>query len=123
MFHVPEKFRLTHGPLASPPGANYGMFIFPVGNTSLRAMASDGSDWQQSGLSGIPWEHVSVSTAIRIPTWDEMCFIKRQFWDRDDVVIQFHPPESEYVNCHPFTLHLWRPVGIELPRPPRETVG
>ena len=79
----------------------------------LRAIASDGAGW----------EHVSVSTAVRVPTWAEMCFIKGVFWDGEDVVIQFHPRELEYVNCHPNCLHLWRPVGVELPAPPSELVG
>ncbi|TXH71415.1 MAG: hypothetical protein E6Q83_03625 [Thiothrix sp.] len=43
------------------------------------------------------WEHVSVSLGNRCPTWDE-----------EDMVIQFHPAKSEYVNLHPHALHLWR---------------
>jgi len=45
------------------------------------------------------------------------------FWDAEDVVIQYHPAKSEYVNVHDNCLHLWRPVGVELPTPPRELVG
>ena len=52
-----------------------------------------------------------------------MCFVKTVFWDREDCVVQFHPPESEYVNDHPFCLHLWRPVGVVIARPPALTVG
>lgn len=52
-----------------------------------------------------------------------MCFIKDLFWDEDDTVIQFHPPRSEYVNCHPHCLHLWRPIGIEIATPPKWMVG
>jgi hypothetical protein len=79
----------------------------------LRCCASD----------GYKWEHVSVSTHDRIPTWEEMCFIKDLFWDAEDTVIQFHPPKSEYVNQHPYTLHLWRPIGAEIPRPDSILVG
>lgn len=57
------------------------------------------------------WEHVSVSTIERCPTWDEMCKVKSLFWDDDDLVVQYHPPASEYVNNHPYTLHLWRKSG------------
>lgn len=70
-----------------------------------------------------PWEHVSVSTATRCPTWEEMCFVKSIFWEPEDVVMQLHPRESEYVNCHPYCLHLWRPVGVPIPTPPFITIG
>jgi len=63
------------------------------------------------------WEHVSVSVFDRCPTWQEMCFIKDMFWDDDDCVMQLHPPKADWVNNHPFTLHLWRPIGVEIPRP------
>jgi len=65
------------------------------------------------------WEHASVSLANRCPTWDEMCFIKNFFWNPEDCVIQYHPPESQYKNVHNYCLHLWRPVNIEIPLPPK----
>jgi len=75
--------------------------------------------------NGDGWEHVSVSTRGRCPNWDEMVFVKNLFWDPDDVVMQLHPAASEYVNCHPFCLHLWRPTtpGVSIPTPPRLLVG
>ena len=75
--------------------------------------------------NGMGWEHVSVHVLDgkeqRTPTWREMCFIKDLFWDGEDVVIQYHPMKSEYVNNHPFTLHLWRPTELMIPRPPPDT--
>lgn len=71
------------------------------------------------------WEHVSVSIMgeDRCPTWEEMCFIKDIFWNKDEVVIQYHPAEAEYIRAHPYALHLWKPIGIDLPTPPPEMVG
>ena len=71
------------------------------------------------------WEHVSVSTPERCPTWEEMCWIKDLFWDEEETVVQYHPPKSRYVNMHPFTLHLWRPTRSKdrLPFPPSNLVG
>ena len=86
-------------------------------------MCSDGTDWKEEGLDGPPWEHVSVSTAVRTPTWAEMCYVKRLFWDDDEVVVQFHPAEKNYVNVHPNCLHMWRLKNAELPMPPTITVG
>jgi len=47
-----------------------------------------------------------------------MCFVKALFWRSDETVIQFHPPESEYVNDHPHCLHLWRNTRHEHALPP-----
>ncbi len=52
-----------------------------------------------------------------------MCFIKDLFWDEDDVVVQYHPAKSDYVNNHQYTLHLWRPTEGEMPTPPSIMVG
>lgn len=113
-FHAPDQLRVKTGRLASPDsyGCN-GAFLLKIGGQMLRLLASDGGGW----------EHVSASYSNRCPTWDEMCQIKRLFWDAEDVVIQYHPAESEYVNLHPFALHLWRPIGVELPTPPKFMVG
>lgn len=114
MFHVPHQFRIRTGVLASSDSfGNAGAFRVPVGPVYANVVVSDGEGW----------EHVSVGLPNRCPTWGEMCRIKALFWDAEDTVIQFHPPESEYVNCHPYVLHLWRPVGIEIPRPPSILVG
>lgn len=69
------------------------------------------------------WDHVSVSLHDRCPTWDEMCWIKGVFWHEHESVIQYHPAKSEYVNCHPHCLHLWKPQNCVLRIPPHEFVG
>lgn len=121
MFHVPEEARIQNGPLGSTwaAGAN-GAFWFAGlgGGRELWVIASDGLDW----------EHVSVHVANRtnklfMPTWDEMCWVKDQFWDADDVVMQLHPAKAEYVNTHGKTLHLWRPTHQAIPTPPSVLVG
>ena len=68
---------------------------------------------------------VSPGSAQRkcCPTWDEMCAIKDMFFGEDERVMQFHPPKSEYINNHPYCLHLWRPIDAEIPRPPAFMVG
>lgn len=75
--------------------------------------------------SGGGWDHVSVylCNQKRCPTWDEMCAIKNMFFNPDEAVVQYHPPESKYVNNHPYVLHLWKPNnGVEIPMPPIEFV-
>ena len=121
-FHVPNHLRVRRGFMASDEtNGNNGVFFVPrrPGQHPLRVIASDGAI--EDG--GTPWEHVSVSLPDRCPTWAEMCAVKSLFWDDEDPVVQFHPPRSEWVNNHQFCLHLWRPVGVEVPRPPALMVG
>lgn len=121
-FHVPNRWRIRSGYMASDESnGNNSVFFVPrrPGMNPLRVIASDGA--LEDGAT--PWEHVSVSLPDRCPTWSEMCAVKRLFWDDDDTVVQFHPPRSEWVNNHEFCLHLWRPVGVEVPRPPALLVG
>lgn len=74
--------------------------------------------------SGGGWEHVSVhpKNQKRCPTWEEMCAVKDMFFEPEEVVVQLHPAHSEYVNNHPYCLHLWRPLEREIPLPPVEFV-
>jgi len=114
MFKIPNEYRIRDGELGSTDEAgNNGAFLIPYQSFMLRVIASD----------GMGWEHVSVSLPNRTPNWREMCFIKDLFWDVEDVVIQYHPAKSEYVNVHDNCLHMWKPVGVELPTPPKELVG
>lgn len=121
-FRVPNQYRLRTGHMASDErNGNNGVFFVPTrpGQPPLKVIASDGAleDGSQA------WEHVSVSLPNRCPTWAEMCAIKALFWGPEDTVVQYHPPRSDYVNNHPYCLHLWRPVDAELPRPPALMVG
>jgi hypothetical protein len=68
--------------------------------------------------SGGGWDHISVSLKDRCPTWDELEQVKHRFWDVTDTVMQLHVPLADHKNCHPFCLHLWRPLNVEIPRPP-----
>ena len=109
-FHVPEQFRVRSGPAASTEkDGNNGQFRVK----GMFVVASD----------GLGWEHVSVSTTGYTPTWSDMCKIKDIFWDPEDLVVQFHPRKSRYVNNHPFCLHMWRPIDRWIPEPPPELVG
>ncbi len=73
--------------------------------------------------TGGGWDHVSVSWPNRCPTWEEMCEVKKTFFHPEEVCVEYHPPESEYVNNHPFCLHLWRYQQPGMPMPPAWMVG
>jgi len=118
MFKVPEKYRVLSGLFSSQStDGNNGCFEVKSIKLkrSLNVIASDGE----------LWEHVSVSLHDRCPTWEEMCIVKSLFWDDDDLVIQMHPPESDWINNHNYCLHLWRKCDSNsyCERPPGILIG
>jgi hypothetical protein len=96
---TPTNEFIENGRIQGPRGVPYGAFQFKRGSASLRVIASAGGGW----------DHVSVSLSTRTPTWEEMCWVKNKFFWPNEVVMQLHPAESNYVNNHRFCLHLWRP--------------
>jgi hypothetical protein len=52
-----------------------------------------------------------------------MAFVKDLFWLPTETVMQLHVPAAAHRNLHPYCLHLWRPIGQEIPRPPGEAVA
>jgi hypothetical protein len=126
-FHVPHKFRVRTGVLGSDDSyGNNGAFFVPNREGRRHALSTrehSAVPLKVIASDGEGWEHVSVSLPTRCPTWAEMAFIKSLFWDGADCVVQFHPPETEYVNNHPFCLHLWKPTGHQIPTPPSLLVG
>lgn len=130
-FHVPEAARDTTHPILGSDASygNNGAFHLesPEPGWALALICSDGNDPAVPQADG--WEHVSVhayrngGSQRRTPTWKEMAHVKDLCWDAEDVVMQLHPKKSEYVNCHPNVLHLWRPRHTPIPTPPSELVG
>jgi hypothetical protein len=114
-----EAARVPDGPYGTSvtAGCN-GAFVIKLNGHVLKVMASDGNDQEAQG-----WEHVSVSCRYRTPTWREMNWVKDQFWNEEEVVFQLHPKKSEYVNCHPYCLHMWRHKVVPCPCPPSIFVG
>lgn len=113
---VPNEHRVKTGPWASDDSAgNNGMFVFTHAGMKFGVIASD----------KLGWEHVSVSLLGRscTPTWEQMCFIKNMFWGEDETIVQYHPAKKDYVNMHPYCLHLWRPTTETMPTPPSWMVG
>ena len=68
--------------------------------------------------NGGGWDHVCASMENRCPTWEEMCEIKDVFFGKDECCVEYHPAENNYVNVHPYCLHIWRPQKEDLPKPP-----
>jgi hypothetical protein len=108
-----EKYRDLR--YSSKKYGNNGLFFIdpPFLGQSLKVIVSDGGDW----------DHVSVSTNHRCPNWREMCFIKDLFFESNETCVQFHPSKDQYINNHPFCLHIWRPQKFTIDLPPYWMVG
>lgn len=68
--------------------------------------------------AGGGWDHISVSTKSRCPTWEEMEEVRGRFTAPDEIWIQYGMPPSRHINFHPYTLHWWRPHQLDIPTPP-----
>ena len=77
---------------------NNGAFLIPGPDHGklLQVIVSDGAGW----------EHVSVATKSRVPTWDEMCFVKALFWTDEEC-----GRCSSFCTFHLYVLYL--PVNCE----------
>lgn len=120
MFIAPEKYRDTTHPLmaSSSRDGNNGYFKIQLSHRSTaHIIASDGEGWEHVSV------HITEKMKQRTPTWAEMCKIKDLFWTSNDCVVQYHPAQSEYVNRHKHTLHLWRPINGSFPIPNKLLVG
>jgi len=107
MLRLPRHLEIYRRTLRGMHGDLHN-FLIEIPNRGLRIIGSDGEGW----------DHVSVSRADRTPTWEEMEWVKREVFEPDDCVMQLHVPVTEHKNLHPHCLHLWRPQGAEIPRPP-----
>jgi hypothetical protein len=73
--------------------------------------------------NGDGWDHVSVSTPRRCPSWPEMETVKRLFFEDHETAMQLHVATAEHISQHPYCLHIWRPHDAEIPLPPAIMVG
>ncbi len=126
--------------------------LCPVMNRRLLVIASDGREWgktlemptdqelssypqemqekiravvknrREVTFLGPPWEHVSVSHKLTVPTYYELSWIKEQFWEDSETVVFFFPAKTAHVNIHANCLHLWRMTDGTFPMPPVEAV-
>ena len=91
----------------------------PYNWTPLDQDGSQGRRWIVSGVmtvicsvltypDGKRWIHVSCARKTRIPDWDDLKHVKEIILG-DRFAVQIFPPKDEYVNLHPFCLHLYSP--------------
>ena len=98
--------------LRSENETGFAAIVQARGGIQLRVIASDRDGW----------DHVSVSCANRTPTYQEMKLVKRLFFKADEWVIEYHPADADYISINDNVLHMWRPQGVDLPKPPPEMI-
>lgn len=69
------------------------------------------------------FEHLSVSTTVKTPSWEQMCKMKDIFWNEDEVCMQLHPAKEDYIDNMKYCLHIWKPINEKIPTPPNLMVG
>ena len=105
-----NRWRIKTGELGSDETAGFnGAFLVPM----------EGEMWQVILSDGMGWRHLSITNAQRhqMPSWNIMCRVKELFFGDDDWCVQFHPAKEDYINDHPWVLHLWQPLNEKLPTP------
>lgn len=92
--------------------AHNGAFKIKIKGEQYTIIASNGGDW----------EHVSVASLYKIPSWSTMQRVKEMFFHDHEIVMQLHPKKSEHININNNCLHLWRPLKESIPTPPQYMV-
>ena len=63
---------------------------------------------------GKRWLHVSFSRREKLPDWEDVRAVKDLFIGKYEEALQVFPPQNEYVNVHPRTLHRWHCIDGRL---------
>ncbi len=53
------------------------------------------------------WLHVSATRPDRIPSYEDLCLVKRVFVGADRQALQIFPRAERHVSLHNYCLHLW----------------
>lgn len=59
---------------------------------------------------GADWIHLSTSRKSRLPNYDDLAKVKRDFLGEEVEAYQVMARKSEHVNCNPYCLHIWAPI-------------
>jgi len=56
---------------------------------------------------GKRWIHLSIAGADRLPSYEDLCWLKRAFLGEEAKAVMVFPPKSHHVNLHSRCLHLF----------------
>ena len=121
-----EEIKKTPGIVIKKEGPDgFGGSVFPIEykNGKVKVIKNIDKVLHFIFSWGCGFEHLSVSTPIKTPTWEQMCFMKDIFWGENEVCMQLHPKKEDYVNNMQYCLHIWKPIDKEIPTPPSIMLG
>ena len=113
-------------PVASKLPLNVAPWQEPESDRDLSGAAYRIVSGKQEGMTVIVspnifdnqlWYHASISHTERMPTYADLCFLKKWFIGPDRWAIQVFVPEDEHVNIHTNALHLWHCITGDRPFP------
>jgi hypothetical protein len=66
---------------------------------------------------GKRWIHLSIASPDRLPTYEDLCWLKRMFLGEEAKAVMVFPPKSVHVNLHARALHLFSCLDLPDPLP------
>ena len=112
----PAKLPWVVSPVQMPlnnrdPGG--GMYRVRSGKHAGAAIIASAGVYEDEQL----WYHVSISRKNRVPSYEDLAFLKEHFVGPSRWAIQLFVPTKEHINIHPNALHLWHCVTADRPFP------
>lgn len=86
------------------------MYLIPHGDVIFDVISSEAFGWEHVSMVVI-YGNSPLDFDTRIPTHEEMAFLKDMFWNDNEICFQVHPDKSNYVNINEDCLHLWKRTG------------
>lgn len=118
-----KDIKITNAAYFPQPQAIYKQW--PIERTMGKAAAEYMRAWEHNGLmiiasageydDGREWLHISVSRKSRVPSYDELTRIKRDFIGDDKKAVLVLPEKKKHVNIHDYCLHLFYSAENPLP--------
>lgn len=93
-----SEYEWAHIPCPTP-----GLLAYQHLLSGLRVIESA----EPETFDGRQWYHVSCSHQGHLPNYNELKQMKRCFVGDERTALQIFPPQSQFVNHHPYVLHLW----------------
>ena len=118
-----KDVKITDAAYFPQPQAIYKQW--PIERAMGKAAAEYMRAWEHNGLfiiasaaeydDGREWLHVSVSRKSRVPSYDDLTRIKRDFIGEDKKAVLVFPEKENHVNIHDYCLHLFYSAENPLP--------
>jgi hypothetical protein len=81
--------------------------IATIAGWGYRNIDGDGTVIVSTGwFDGIEWKHASMTRDGRVPSYEDLCRLRRAVFG-DGWAYQVFAPPNQHINHHDYALHLW----------------